>query len=74
MIVRDKPGHVVTRDLPARRAASRSGAGGEHLGEVVLGPVSAASRDPAYGEQVFAMTVQLLERAGLGTDRFRRPA
>jgi NAD(P)-dependent dehydrogenase (short-subunit alcohol dehydrogenase family) len=32
---------------------------------------SAASRDPAYGDQVFAKTVQLLEQAGLGRAPFR---
>jgi NAD(P)-dependent dehydrogenase (short-subunit alcohol dehydrogenase family) len=31
---------------------------------------SAASRDPAYGEQVLAMTVRLLASSGLGSDLF----
>jgi NAD(P)-dependent dehydrogenase (short-subunit alcohol dehydrogenase family) len=34
---------------------------------------SAVSRDPAFGEQVMAKTVTLLERAGLGPDPFGQP-
>jgi NAD(P)-dependent dehydrogenase (short-subunit alcohol dehydrogenase family) len=37
------------------------------------GVSSPASRDPAYGEQVFASTVQLLQRTGLDPDPFGHP-
>ena len=55
-------------------APALDGATGGYFAKGKPAVSSAASCDPVYGEQVMTKTIRLLERAGLGSDPFRRTA